>query len=959
MDLVRTVLLYMMMLVNTATGASPSVTPMPASALPTPTPYVTQAPTAVPTVAPTARATRYNTLYVGDKGTSVRALQNRLKELGYLTGNVDGSYGAQTKTAVENFQRANGLKVDGIAGRNTQQIMFESPDVVWARMATLIPTIAPVTPTPIAPAVVAVRYIDASTGTLIRQTTVQCYADTNVYADASMVPATYRLVSNSYVAIRVANGIASPASVTFYYQRGSTATPNIGVSVPVYYLDSTNLIIARETRTLYQSGAVAADTARIPAGYTLSGSSVVYVNLSGNTASPNPVLFRLNRSQPTATPAPATGVIVPVYYINNSTGRTFASQNVTLFGSGTIYPQANLVPAGYTLIGNAYASVTVSNGRANPGTVSFRYQPYQPTATPIVGVTVPITYVDAATNVILYNTSVSMTSSQYVYADLSRFPGYTLASAGSVYVTVRNGQASPSGVTYRLNRPVTPTPAPRQISLQVRYLYGNRLVGSQTVYLQTGTTSYVYADAAVYGSNYVISGATSTRVIVSAAGVASPSVVTFYVVPRATATPTKVPSFQVSVPVRYQYGTQIIANSTVSIQNGTTAVVKADSSVYSSRYELASDASVRVTVTVAGAASPSVVVFYLVPKTTEAPVTPVPVSEVPVSVRYMSGSNLVASYQELCQANATTTVYANPSVYEPNYTLIGDSYVNVRVDASGNANPPWITFNLEPVQPITPEPITPAPQPEPGYPVPVPVQYRYGSEVLFSTVVMLESGSSTTIQSDPNLYPDGYILDGSDRVTVTVSADGVADPNPVIFYLVPVVEPITPAPAPVDPTEPPSGNRNTTFSYHEYSWSAHCDVYQGPGYDYYRAKNANVGGGKIRIYGTDGDWLLIGYGTSSGDYHIGYITGYTLPSAAKNVRPVVYGWVPATTKAKVDVTMDPVSNMKKLESLPAGTAVTFMGWASSKKRYAMIEYMSPSYGQMVRAFVKGSNLQFN
>ena len=79
MDLVRTVLLYMMMLVNTATGASPSVTPIPASALPTPTPYVTQAPTSIPTAPPTAapRPTRYNTLYVGDKGSAVRALQNR------------------------------------------------------------------------------------------------------------------------------------------------------------------------------------------------------------------------------------------------------------------------------------------------------------------------------------------------------------------------------------------------------------------------------------------------------------------------------------------------------------------------------------------------------------------------------------------------------------------------------------------------------------------------------------------------------------------------------------------------------------------------------------------------------------------------------------------------------------------------------------------------------------------
>ena len=83
MDLVRTVLLYMMMLVGTATGASPEITPMPAGALPTPTAYVTPAPTARPTNAPTPspRPTTYKTLYVGDKGSAVRALQTRLKEL--------------------------------------------------------------------------------------------------------------------------------------------------------------------------------------------------------------------------------------------------------------------------------------------------------------------------------------------------------------------------------------------------------------------------------------------------------------------------------------------------------------------------------------------------------------------------------------------------------------------------------------------------------------------------------------------------------------------------------------------------------------------------------------------------------------------------------------------------------------------------------------------------------------
>ncbi len=947
MDLVRTVLLYMMMLVNTATSVSPAITPMPASALPTPTPYVTQAPTAVPTARPaTPRATKYTTLYVGDKGNAVRALQNRLKELGYLSGNADGNYGTQTKTAVENFQRANGLKVDGIAGRNTQQIMFESENVVYARAATPVPTRKPVTPTPIIPAVVTVNYMDADTGALIRQTAVQCYADTNVYADATMVPASYRLISNSYVSIRVSNSQALPATVTFYYQRSRTATPNTGVSVPVYYLDSTNLIIARETRMIYQSGAVAADTSLIPAGYTLSGSSVVYVTLSGATASPNPILFRLNRNQVTPTPAPISGVVVPVNYVNAVTGRVFASQNLTLYGTTTIYPQASLVPSGYTLISASYVTVAVANGRANPSSISFTYQPYQPTAAPVIGVTVPVNYVDASTNRVIFSTSVTLVNSALVYADLALVPGYNLSSASSVYVTVRNGQASPGVVTFMVIKAATPTPGITQVAVPVRYMYGSQLIASDTVYLKVGKTSTITANKDIYSSAYTIDGDSKISVTVSKAGAAKPSIVTFYLKPKAT--PTPVPAFFVSVPVHYQYGTKVVKSTTVSIQNGTTVDVFADPSVYdSSKYDLTGDTSVRVKVSAAGKASPSTVTFYVVPK---AP-TEAPIYQVPVTVRYMYGETLIASYQEMCATNATTTIYANPAYFE-GFIIQGDSWVNVKVNAKGTAKPSTVTFYLVPV--------APQPTEDPGFDVPVTVEYHDGNQLVYSTVVYLKSGRKTKVKADSSIYKKYYTLDGSSTVTVNVKSDGTANPNPVIFYLIPIV--ITPTPKPVKPTPvpssaPPSGNKNQTLNYQEYSWSASYPVYQGPGEDYFRQSNAKFGGGKTRIYGTDGEWLLIGYGTSKGDYHIGYIHDYKLPSKAKNVQPVVYAGLSATVKSSTIVTTDPVSNMKKLETLPKGTKVTFLAWASSKHRYALIEYESPSYSQLVRAFVKGDDLK--
>jgi len=58
-------------------------------------------------------------LTVGAKGDEVTRLQQRLKDLGYLSSKVDGQFGGGTKRAVISFQRRNGLKTDGVAGETT------------------------------------------------------------------------------------------------------------------------------------------------------------------------------------------------------------------------------------------------------------------------------------------------------------------------------------------------------------------------------------------------------------------------------------------------------------------------------------------------------------------------------------------------------------------------------------------------------------------------------------------------------------------------------------------------------------------------------------------------------------------------------------------------------------------------------------------------------------------------
>ena len=57
-------------------------------------------------------------------GDAVRALQKRLKALGYYSGTVDGDYGSGTIAAVTAFQQAKGLNADGIAGTKTLNALY-------------------------------------------------------------------------------------------------------------------------------------------------------------------------------------------------------------------------------------------------------------------------------------------------------------------------------------------------------------------------------------------------------------------------------------------------------------------------------------------------------------------------------------------------------------------------------------------------------------------------------------------------------------------------------------------------------------------------------------------------------------------------------------------------------------------------------------------------------------------
>ncbi len=69
-----------------------------------------------------------DTLKYGDNGSRVKELQNALKKAGFDPNGVDGRFGAGTQRAVIAFQKASGLKADGLAGRKTLELVYAQAD---------------------------------------------------------------------------------------------------------------------------------------------------------------------------------------------------------------------------------------------------------------------------------------------------------------------------------------------------------------------------------------------------------------------------------------------------------------------------------------------------------------------------------------------------------------------------------------------------------------------------------------------------------------------------------------------------------------------------------------------------------------------------------------------------------------------------------------------------------------
>jgi peptidoglycan hydrolase-like protein with peptidoglycan-binding domain len=129
---------------KTDTETEPSTSEIYTNTEPITEPY-TDPPTQPPTMNPLI-------IKKGDKGDDVKDLQVKLRDAGFYTGDIDGSFGPMTETSVKKLQESYNLAADGVVQGETWIALDDVPksaNTLAAVPATVAPaTIAPATQPP-------------------------------------------------------------------------------------------------------------------------------------------------------------------------------------------------------------------------------------------------------------------------------------------------------------------------------------------------------------------------------------------------------------------------------------------------------------------------------------------------------------------------------------------------------------------------------------------------------------------------------------------------------------------------------------------------------------------------------------------------------------------------------------------------------------------------------------------
>ena len=116
-------------------------------------------------------------------------------------------------------------------------------------------------------------------------------------------------------------------------------------------------------------------------------------------------------------------------------------------------------------------------------------------------------------------------------------------------------------------------------------------------------------------------------------------------------------------------------------------------------------------------------------------------------------------------------------------------------------------------------------------------------------------------------------------------------------------------------------------------------VYQGPGKDYFRDGSAGVGAtNDVRVYGTLGDWMMIGYVYSTDNFRVGWVerptSGMEIISQ-EDVGELSFEYVVRAVNDDCAMTYDPVFVSVRSLDLEKGDMVTLL--SRLPKKWAYVE----------------------
>ena len=219
--------------------ATPSPTPNPETSMTPPAQSWQSDPsvggpqiTATPTPAPQTVTQRValERLEMGMSGDAVLQMQQRLIELGYLSGSADGNFGAQTKAAVKAFQKALGLSQTGVATVALQEKMFLASAPVY--VAPTVPSTG-MAQTPASSQYSTLIRGDKGDDVAALQSRLISLGYLSGYADGSFGAKTETAVKRFQAMLGLTqNGVASPALQERLFASNAPAAPVSATAVP-------------------------------------------------------------------------------------------------------------------------------------------------------------------------------------------------------------------------------------------------------------------------------------------------------------------------------------------------------------------------------------------------------------------------------------------------------------------------------------------------------------------------------------------------------------------------------------------------------------------------------------------------------------------------------------------------------------------------------------------------------